>query len=230
MNLIVKNILFIRLAIGIACFTFILVFIPRVLRGLFEGDQSKITEAVGDAPKQLDRIKREETYQELSPDRSKKISRYEISNDPSLFANSYVTYLDNNIIIAVTNNFGDTQRESYLFVGEYRTGEPHWLGNGYVFFTSHCGSSCRGLSLLDVRTGQRWSAVLSFLSIDRNRPITHFYDWFKQDFEFNGGVKKIRGVFEDNRPYLIFDMENDRGVETGEKRFLFTGSSLILEN
>lgn len=229
MNLRINNLLFIRLGLVIACFIFVSSFIPGILRRFCEEDQSKIAETVEDLSKQSDQIKRKETYQELSPDKSKKISRYEISNDPSLFDSSYVTYLDNNIIIAVTNKFEEISREYYLFIGEYRTGEPHWLGNSYVFFTSHCGSSCQGLSLLDVRTGQRWFAVLSSLTFYRDKPTTNFHDWFEQDFDFIGTIKKIRGVFENNRPYLIFDMENDKGVESGEQRLLFTGSSLILE-
>lgn len=173
---------------------------------------------------------RKKAYEELSPDGSKKITRYKLNDTSDLFANKYTTYLDNNVIIAVTNNLGSTEREYYIFIGEERTGEPHWLGNNYVFFTNHCGSSCQGLTLLDVRTGQRWQAVLSYLSNNNRSSETYFHDWFDKNFQFKGLVQKIHGLMENNQPYLIFDMENDKGVESGEKRFLFTGNSLILKN
>lgn len=173
---------------------------------------------------------KKETYQELSPDGSRKISRYLIKNNPDLFANNYVTYFDNNIIISITKNIGDIEREYYIFVGEERTGDPHWLGNNYVFFTSHCGSSCQGLTLLNVETGQRWLAVLAYSSYNNAQKTTYFHDWFKKDFEFNGFVQKIHATLEKNQPYLILDILNDNGIEAGEKRFLFTGTSLKAAN
>lgn len=172
---------------------------------------------------------REKDYEELSPDGSKKAIRYKLYYNPDLFSNNYTTYLDNNVIIAVTNNVENTEREYYIFIGDEKTGEPHWISNNYVFFTSYCGSSCQHLTLLDTRTGQKWSAVLSFSSNKDGVPITYFHDWFKNDFKFNGSIQKIYGKMESNKSYLVFDMENENGVEIGEKRFLFTGGSLVLK-
>ena len=166
------------------------------------------------------------THEEISPDGQKKIVRYELSYIPQLFASNYITYLDNKIIVAVTNNIGDSEREYYTFIGEARTGYPHWLGNNYVFFTSYCGTSCQGLMLLDIRSGQRWSAVLSFLINEDGSRGTHFRDWFDKSFEFLGFAKKIHGEMKNNKPYLVFDMENEKAVEIGQKRFLFTGNVL----
>ncbi|MDP4011241.1 MAG: hypothetical protein Q8P72_03365 [Candidatus Roizmanbacteria bacterium] len=170
--------------------------------------------------------KKEITHQEISPDGQKKIVRYELGYIPQLFASNYVTYLDNKIIIAVTNNVGDSEREYYTFIGEARTGYPHWLGNNYVFFTSYCGTSCQGLMLLDVRSGQRWSAILTFLSNENGSRRTHFRDWFDKSFEFPGFAKKIHGEMKNNKPYLVFDIENEKAVEIGQKRLLFTGNVL----
>lgn len=233
MNLRIKPSRFIKWStVIIVCLLFVFIGL-LVINNLeaIEGDQPKIPPRNdSENPQHQTPPTRRKTYEELSLDGSKKITSYELGFNPSLFANNYTTYLDNNVIIAVTNIFPDVEREYYIFIGEDRTGAPHWINNNYVFFTHHCGSSCQGLTLLDVRTGQRWLAVLSFLSNKDGYLETHFHDWFDKDFKFNGSIQKIHGVMEDNLPYLIFDMENEKGVEIGEKRFLFTGNSLILKN
>lgn len=172
---------------------------------------------------------RTETFQELSPDGSSTIYRYKLSNTANLFGNIFTTYLDNNIIISRVENFDDLQREYYIFIGEERTGNPHWLGNNHVFFTSYCGSACQGLILLDVKTGQRWQGVLSSLPNSQSQMFTYFTDWFDQKFRFSGLVESMRGELKNNQPFLVFETINDVGVESGEKRFLFTGSSLVIQ-
>jgi len=174
-------------------------------------------------------MQRRITFQEISPDNQKKAVRYELSYQPQLFSDSHTTYLDNKVIISVISNLGDVEREHYLFVGEERTGNPYWLSSNYVFFTAHCGSSCRGLTLLDARSGQRQSATLSFVFNKDGGWKTHFRDWFDRDFEFEGFVREASGEMINNKPYLIFDMENEKGVEAGQVRLLFTGKSLIPE-
>lgn len=174
---------------------------------------------------------RERTFEELSPDGQKKIVRYKVSYQPQLFSNNHTTYLNNEIIVAVINDIqdGDNGREYYLFNGEERTGDPHWLGNRYVFFTAYCGTSCQGLILLDTQSKQIWKGVHSNRAWQNEKPQTHFSDWFDEEFEFPGLIDKIHAEMINNKPYLIFDMINDKEVESGQKRFLFTGNSLILE-
>ncbi len=220
-----------RYIIIIACSLLVLVviFFLKNPEAIEESQIKTVGNVSGDPQKQAQPL-RKQTHQELSPDGSKKITRYELQFDPTLFGGNYTTYLDSKIIISVTNIFSDIEREYYIFIGEEKTGEPHWLGNNYVFFTNHCGSSCEGLILLDVRTGQKWQAVLSYLSNNHKSSETYFHDWFDKNFQFDGLVQKIHGLMENNQPYLIFDMENDKGVESGEKHFLFTGNSLILKN
>ena len=221
MNLKVKALLTItKLLIIITCFILVLLgsFLTRDLWPEKERQKITIQEII------------KETYRELSPNNQKKITRYELSNNTELFSNSYTTYLDNNIIISVTNNLGGVEREYYIFIGEQRTGNPHWLGNNYVFFTSYCGSSCQSIVLLDVRTGKKWLAILSSFSEKGEQPKTHFHDWFENDFEFSGFVLNINSVMNNNEPYLLFNLENKEGVEFGQKRLLFSGNSLILKN
>lgn len=175
-------------------------------------------------------ISRENTYEELSPNRDRKVVRYKLNYQPELFSKSYTTYFDNNVILAVVENIGDVERERFLFTGEERTSDPHWLGNKYLFFKAYCGSSCQGLILLDVENRQIWKGVLSYYAGKSERPKTRFSGWFDQDFEFEGSINKIHADVVDNKPYLIFDMKNEQGVQSGQKRFLFTGSKLILES
>lgn len=220
-----------KLIIVVACFLLILLgsFLTKSL-WQEKRKQEKVLQGNSKDLKYRDQLIRKETYRELSPDGYKKITRYELSNNSELFSNSYTTYLDNNVIISVTNNLGGVEREYYIFIGEQRAGKPYWLGNNYIFFTSYCGSSCQGLTLLDVRTGKKWLAVLSSLSEEGSQPKTHFHDWFERDFEFSGFVLDVNGVMKNNEPYLLFNLKNKEGVETGQKRFLFTGNSLILKN
>jgi len=171
---------------------------------------------------------RRTTYEEMSPDGEKKIIRYEIPYNSEFYSDNYndYNYFNNNIIIAIITNIGTTDNEHYLFTGNYNTGFPHWLGNNYVFFTTHCGSSCQGLMLLDTKLGQRWLGGLSSLTNSNSAGDTYFHDWFGQNFSLGGGVIQISGKLENNKPYLIFDMGNEKGVESGQKRFLFTGDTL----
>lgn len=173
---------------------------------------------------------REHTFEETSPDKGKKIVRYRLGYQPELFSENQTTYYNNNIIISVIYHFDDVDREYFLFTGEDRTGYPHWLGNMYVFFTAYCGTSCQSLILLDTKTKQVRKSVLSYTSRENEKQNTHFDDWFNQEFKFNGFVNKIHAEVIDNQPYLIFDMVNDIGVESGQKKFLFTGDALILES
>ena len=181
-------------------------------------------------PTQLEpEVVRESTFEELSPDGQKKVIRYEVGYLPQLFSENYTTYLDNNITIAVINNIGDVEREYFVFNGEERTGNPHWLGNRYVFFTAYCGTACQGLTLLDTQSKQSWKAMISHWSRENDKQKTYFSTWFNQGFEFFGLVDKIYAEMVGNKPYLVFDINNDSGIESGQKRFLFTGNSLILQ-
>lgn len=171
--------------------------------------------------------RREKTNEELSPDGSKKVTRYEVSYSPDLFDNNHTTYLDNKVIIAVTRDVGNAEREYYIFTGEERTNDPHWLGSNHVFFKSYCGSSCQGLTLVDINTRQKWQGVISYLPYEESK--THFSGWFDESFELEGSIDEVYAILEDNKPYLVFDLINENRVESGQKRFLFTGKSLDLE-
>jgi len=179
--------------------------------------------------KNSETLNRENTYEELSPDGNRKVIRYKLNYQSELFSKSHTTYLDNNVILAVVENIGDVERERFLFTGEERTSDPHWLGNKYLFFKVHCGSSCQGLVLLDTENRQIWKGALSYYAGKSERSKTRFSGWFDQSFEFEGSVDQIHADMVDNKPYLIFDMKNEQGVESGQKIFLFTGNKLILE-
>ena len=163
-------------------------------------------------------------YEELSPDGLNKIISYKTLFDPSFYGDYYKEYFDNNIIISARDM--EDGRENYIFIGG-RLGEPKWLGNVYVFFTSYCGSSCQGIYLVNVFNKETEHGVLSYMTQGDNKPVyTHFKDWFGHEFKFNGWVDGVRSETVDEKTYLIFDMGNGDKESIGQKRFLFTGNAL----
>ena len=79
-------------------------------------------------------IVKDAEYQETSPDGGKELMQYEIPDNP-----------ENQYFVAVKDKA--SKIENYIFASESRDGFPHWLGNEYIYFTIHCGSSCEGIDL-----------------------------------------------------------------------------------
>lgn len=164
-------------------------------------------------------------HEEFSPNQLKKVVVYKMTFDPELYNDYYEDYFYNRKIIAVRDI--KSRREEYIFTGEERTGDPHWLGNNYVFFTTYCGTACRGLYLVDTRNKETWLAVLDHtFSYKKDVYDTHFKDWFGQEFVSEGLIDEIKSEMVDDKAYLIFKMKNNQGDFTYEKRFLFTGGEL----
>ena len=110
-------------------------------------------------------------------------------------------------------------------------GNPDWLGNNHLVFVRHCGTSCQGLTLLNIQTGELQNATLSYMSSFSDRPAyTHFEDWFSNHFEIDGFVKQISTEFVGGKYYLVFDMQTETGEEINPKRFLFLENNLTLES
>lgn len=169
-------------------------------------------------------VLRELDYEENSPNRERKILRYQIKNYSENLYSNYFGYLDSKVFLALAEL--DEEREKYIFVGEERTGDPHWLGNDYIFFATHCGTSCQGLYLVDVRNKESQLAVISYYFQDDGPWMTHFKDWFGEEFIFKGLVDKITSLAAGDESYLIFKMEDVNKNPLGEERLLFTGDSL----
>lgn len=166
---------------------------------------------------------REPNYEETSPDRQNRIIRYKIENyDENLYSN-YHGYLDSNVLIALDSL--EEEREKYIFVGGERTGDPHWLGNDYIFFTTNCGTSCQGLYLVDTRSKESRLAVISYL-FEKDRWVTYFQDWFDKKFVFEGLLDDIKSETNSAGSVLIFSMKDDQRNFLGERKMLFTGNSL----
>lgn len=110
-------------------------------------------------------------------------------------------------------------------------GNPDWLGNNHLVFVRHCGTSCQGLTLLNIQTGELKNATLSYMSSFSDRPAyTHFEDWFNNHFEVDGFVKQISTEFVGGKYYLVFNMQTDAGEEINQKRFLFLENNLALKS
>lgn len=197
-------------------------------------EEDTVLGAIQEAVDDLDLRRAEEKikeigYEEFSPDRSKKIIRYKMAFNRNLHSGYYNDYFYNNVVVAVVDI--ENQREHYVFTGEERTGDPHWLGNNYVFFTSYCGTACKGVYLVDIRDKETQLAGWDYVfSKGKNNWETHFTDWFDQDFSFGGLVDDLKSEVVGGDVYLVFKMENDEGHFLYDKRFLFTGEELEAVN
>jgi hypothetical protein len=174
-------------------------------------------------PVKKDPSLREPDYEETSPDRQNRIIRYKIKDYNENLYSNYHGYLDSNVLIALASL--EEEREKYIFVGEERTGDPHWLGNDYIFFTTYCGTSCQGIYLIDTRNKESELGVISYL-FEGERWVTHFRDWFGGEFVFEGLLDEVRSEMNGLSPVLIFNMKDDRGNFLGERKMLFMGKSL----
>lgn len=157
-------------------------------------------------------IRKELLYMESSPLGSKNVITYRIDNKP-LF--------EDNIMIVLQDVNG--QKEEPLFVGEERIGKPKWLSNDHIFFTSYCGTSCKGVYLINVLNKETKLATLSFTFSGKNNWQTHFSDWFGNKFQFPGILGELDSEYNSDNFYLMFE-DKDR---LNKKIFLFTGQALI---
>ncbi|MFZ5376791.1 MAG: hypothetical protein ACOZAN_03965 [Patescibacteria group bacterium] len=106
----------------------------------------------------------------------------------------------------------------------------HWLGNNHIIFMRNCGTSCQGLTMLNIQTGEIKNATLSYMLASNRPAYTHFDDWFENEHKMNNLVNTIYTEAVDGKFYLIFEMMSEAGETSGQKKFLFAGDSLILES
>lgn len=171
--------------------------------------QEKVTEL------QDSLIRKESLYSERSPLGTRNIVTYQINNKP-LF--------EDHIMIVLQDVNG--QRGEPLFIGEERTGKPKWLGDDHIFFTSYCGTSCKGIYLINVLNKEAKLATLSFTFSGTNNWETHLSDWFGNQFQFSGLLGEIDTEFTNDNFYLVFGNKDRLNNDLGKKRFLFTGNFL----
>ncbi|MDO8637961.1 MAG: hypothetical protein Q7R43_00155 [Candidatus Daviesbacteria bacterium] len=135
----------------------------------------------------------------------------------------YKNYLANQYFFVVRES--GSQQEHYIYVGNYKVGYPHWLGNDFIFFTTGCGTGCRGLEFVNINSRESKGAVITTTPISKDGYETNFRDWFSHEYNFSGYDKNLRSVYLGDKAYLIFEMWNNN-QSIGEKRFIFTGNSL----
>lgn len=164
-------------------------------------------------------------YKELSPDKSHEALVYQMRFDPLLYDDYYKEYFPNQKIIIVRDL--DSQKEDVVFTGEERTNNPHWLGNEYIFFTSYCGTGCKGIYLVNTLNKETRQGVWAYMYDEqKNAWGTHVNDWFSQKFVLDGMISKVKSEVVGGQAYLIFEMDDNNGNFLGEKRFIFTGDGL----
>lgn len=105
------------------------------------------------------------------------------------------------------------------------TSIPQWLGESYLIFLRHCGTSCQGFMLLNTETGELRGGLLSYMSYDDNlsgSDWTHWKDWFGDTHFIDGIPKHIRTETDENGSvFIIFEMQNASGTPSGTYRFVF---------
>lgn len=164
-------------------------------------------------------------YKELSPDKSREVLVYHMRFDPLLYDDYYKEYFPNQKILIVRDL--DSQEEHVVFTGEERTNDPHWLGNENIYFTSYCGTACKGIYLINVLNKESRQGVWAYIYDEqKNTWETHFHDWFSQKFVLDGMIGNVKSEVVSGQTYLMFDMNNGNGDFLGKKRFLFTGDGL----
>ena len=94
----------------------------------------------------------------------------------------------------------------------------------------NCGTSCQGLTMLNIQTGVTKNATLSYMFSSDQLAYTHFDDWFENEHKMNNLVNTINTEAVDGKFYLIFEMMSEAGETSGQKKYLFTGDSLILDS
>ena len=106
----------------------------------------------------------------------------------------------------------------------------YWLGENHVVFIRNCGTSCQGVTLFNVSTGETKNATLSYMLSSDRPAYTHFEDWFGNHHEVNDFVERVYTATVKGKHYLLFDMKTETGEESHQEKFLFAGDSLILES
>lgn len=164
-----------------------------------------------------------EVHSETSPDGLREIILYKkvFTGDREY---EYRSYLNNQYLFAVKEFKNGIERE--IYIGDDHVDYPHWLGNDFIFFTGGVCTGCRGFYLVNINSKQSYNGVITTTPITKDSFTTHLKDWFDEEFEFPGFDENIRSVYLNGKTYLIFEMWNNNQY-IGEKRFLFTGNSLI---
>ncbi|OGC51236.1 hypothetical protein A2W32_00830 [candidate division WWE3 bacterium RBG_16_37_10] len=90
-------------------------------------------------------------------------------------------------------------------------GDLHWLGDDRLFFLRHCGTSCRGITLLSVKTGETSTAVLTYPSFPNQKAATSFKDWSGKEYPIEGLVSNIDSRIIDSQSYIVFDVVDEKG-------------------
>ncbi|MBI2596789.1 hypothetical protein HYW41_01410 [Candidatus Daviesbacteria bacterium] len=218
-----KNNLILKRSLFVLIVTFsIFLFLASILLGLALYDEYKQYQNVASEKQEREQelqetlIKKELLRQEISPTRIRRAITYKLHNKP-LF--------QDHIMIATQDSNSET--EEPLFIGEERTGMPQWLDDEHILFTSYCGTACQGVYLINVRNKEAKLATLSFTFSDTNTWETHFSDWFGKKFQFPGLLGDIGTEFSNDNFYLVFRKKDQLDNDSGKRRLLFTGGTLI---
>ena len=121
-----------------------------------------------------------------------------------------------------------TQEDREIFYSTFpswdMTSDIQWLGERYLFFLRHCGSSCQGLSLLDTQTREVKNATLTYQSYPTLPASTFFKDWSGREFQMEGFPKKIQSRSNGDINSIIFSLEDKAGREVGKRKIEFLSS------
>ncbi|MBU0978380.1 MAG: hypothetical protein ABIJ03_04005 [Patescibacteria group bacterium] len=147
---------------------------------------------------------------ELSPSLDKVAFFYRLNNSSSKALSLTLLNLDD----------GETREIFHTdFPSWDVTSSLHWLGNDHLFFLRHCGTSCQGITLLNIKSGETQQATLSYSSFPDQPAITRYKDWFGQEHTMVGFVREVKSQTKNDRHYLAFILEDNAGNYLEEKTF-----------
>lgn len=79
------------------------------------------------------------------------------------------------------------------------------VGNEYIFYTVYCGSSCKGLFLVRIPTGEVYKATLSYpFDHAEQKDYALFTDWHSNDFELDDLFDQVTATVHGNTAVLTF--------------------------
>ncbi len=109
---------------------------------------------------------------------------------------------------------------------ERKIGPIGVIGHEHIFYFVYCGSSCKGLQLVNLTTGAVKQGSLGFFSDDEGNDYTLFDDWLHREYRFEGFVDDTASHTEEDISWLVFRVLDESGVTLHEYRVKYTEAEL----
>jgi len=84
------------------------------------------------------------------------------------------------------------------------------LGSEHIFYSTYCGSSCLGFTVINLSTGKTQRGSLSFMADDNGNAYTLFEDWSGEVHRFDGEFVSVRGREHSEKHILDFTIKDEK--------------------